>query len=295
MIQLKSFTILLLLLCPLLVTSEGFCSHLVGDEEESEKGSSKKNQNKGTGAEEFDKTPLLLGIEKEIKLNHYITKVPHKEKAEDIEEEIKNKPYIVKQIGLISKTLKVVNIAILQERETEKKKGSSESGGLEMHTQDEEGNIKNGLFNIKNGFFVVFESLRRSHRYHACLYYLDETPKTTAKEPISINDDEDSPSDRRDDEKGEVSDGYHELTFSENAQEAMSLRKLFHTPRELSVTLDTCLLTRSTPNKLFIACEEQDQRCHGRFYDFFGNIYAQFEDDPMAMIALSIEKASRLF
>lgn len=192
-----------------------------------------------------------------------IVNLHHSFKAK--EEEPYN-PYVINHIGLISSTLKIVEVAIVQ-KEAEiilpGSQGAQESAEMVQTVLEEPGNIQDGLF-------VVFESLRRPHRYHACFYRFDEAAYK-ANNPVFLSEDE---------------------------RKSQQVRALFHTPPELRIKVQGCFLTKTKPNKLYLSIEEIDSRCcglgGGRVIDFFGMIYSKFENDPLGAVSLVAGGASRL-
>jgi hypothetical protein len=191
-----------------------------------------------------------------------IVNLHHSFKAK--EEEPYN-PYVINHIGLISSTLKIVEVAIVQKEEIilPGSHGEQEAAEMVQTVLEEPGNIQDGLF-------VVFESMRRPHRYHAGFYTFDEAAYKAS----------------------------HPVFLSEDQRKSQQVRALFHTPSELRVEVHGCLLTKTKPNKLYLSIEEIDSRCcglgGGRILDFFGMIYSKVEADPLGAVSLVAGGASRI-
>lgn len=205
--------------------------------------------------------PLTGNTENVLTLKH-ITVTPEV-KPED-------ESYLLQQIGLISSTLKLVEVCVLQEPEV-----AAESAEVSSHTLEEAGDIRHGLF-------ILLESLRRPHRYHARFYAFDAAKYGRHLKSL----------------KGQImaesSQAMNEIFLTEHQSMTRFLRKMFRTPAGLDLRLEGCLLTRSKPNKLFLSFEEEDTRCGGRINDFFGKLYSKFENDPLAAVSLLAGGASRI-
>lgn len=189
-------------------------------------------------------TPLTNGMT--LTLNHVT--VPAEPEQEN--------PFIIQQIGLRSATLQIIEVATLQEKKQVK---ITTESGLVKTTLEEPGDIRNGLF-------ILFESLRRPHRYYGRFYIFEDT-RYEQNETIFLR---------------------------ENQGKSDVVEALFPSVPGVEIMLRGTLLTMTKPNKLFLSCEELDTRCGGRVSDFFGKIYSKIEQDPLGALSLIAGGASRI-
>ena len=227
----------------------------------------KSPEGRGGGASSYRKSgyhlisPEAYGPEG-MKLKHFVTYLPS--------EEEKKGATIIQNVGVISQTLKMVQFSILQEKEEVKVPTPRSAEGAEWsdHELEEAGDLRNGMF-------IILESLKRPHRYHGRFFHFNEAKYTEVSKALHKNPDD-------------------HVFLTEDVSMTPLLKKMFRTDPLVDIRLEACLLTRSTPNRLFLSLEEVDLRCCGRVEDFFGTIYSHFENDPMAVVALLAGGASRV-